>query len=563
MAKAAIRDLRALERHLARTGPEAAARKWELLDRLDRARLATPRAVTRLHECLAYLHAYPDDRRVLRRVESMLGRFSRRPDCRAHDEALMNSGIAGTPIYYPFYWSTAIWLAERWPDRLTLDWELFDHADRLDRYAHLLVPFSETPALDQVESGPRQWIDRSRGPGETDAAFLIRRFQALPGDDFVRQTLYEEFDPVIRLAPGPGGPARTGVRYRPSPVVFQTRPLDRSRPDLREAVRQPPRRVRPVPAREGERLIHLAREAMVTRNRDLDVFMYADPRDVRLIDFEDGLQFACMGARPERRLLLEAVYGFLTLKNGVPVGYVLASAFMNSSELAYNVFDTFRGGESARIFGRVISMVHHLLGADAFTLDPFQLGYGNREGLESGAWWFYYKMGFRPRDPGVRRVLRAELRRMTRNPRHRSSPATLERLASENVFWHLGAERGDVLGRFDLGRVGLAVTRVLARRFGADRERGLRVLSEEAARRLGLRSFRGMSAGERLAWERWAPLVAVLPGLSRWSPADRRALVAVIRAKGGRRESEYVTRLDAHAPLRRSLVRLSREPPSP
>lgn len=558
MSETTTRDLRKLERLLRRTGPEAAAAKRALLARLDRSRLPSPRALLRFHECLVYLHAYPDDAALLRRVEAVLRRFSRRRDLRTHREALFNTGIAGTPIDYPFYWSTAVWLAGRWPERLTLDWERFEHAERLDGYAHLLVPFSETPALDQVEAGPREWIERSRGRQETDAAFLIRRVRAMAGDDFVRQTLYEDLDPPIRLAPGPGGPARTGVRYRPSPVIWQTRPPDRSRPDLREAAQEPPRRVRAVPVREGERLIDLAREAMVTRSRDLDTFMYADPRDVRLVDFEDGLQFACIGARPERRLLLEAVYGFLTLKNGVPVGYVLASAFMNSSELAYNVFDPFRGGESARILGKVISMIHHLLGADTFTLDPFQLGYGNREGLESGAWWFYYKMGFRPRDPGVRRLLRKEQERMARNPRHRSTVDTLEQLASENLFLALGSERADVLGRFDLGRVGLAVTRELARRFGSDRERGLRTCSEEAARLLGLRSFRGMSAGQRQAWERWGPLVAVLPGVSRWSPDNRRALAAVIRAKGGRRESTFVSRLDAHAALRRSLVRLSR-----
>ena len=34
-------------------------------------------------------------------------------------------------------------------------------------------------------------------------------------------------------------------------------------------------------------------------------------------------------------------------KNGVPVGYVLASGLFGSSEVMYNVFETFRGGESA------------------------------------------------------------------------------------------------------------------------------------------------------------------------------------------------------------------------
>jgi hypothetical protein len=374
----------------------------------------------------------------------------------------------------------------------------------------------------------------------------------------VRQTLYEDLDPFLRLSPGPDTPSRTRARYARSPVVLQKRPLDRSRPDLLTAMKSPPRAVRPVSLREGQKLIDMAREAMVTRSRDLDIFMHADPRDVCLVDYEDGLQFAAMGGVPERRLMLEAVYGFLTLKNGVPTGYVLASAFMNSSEIAYNVFETYRGGESALVFGKVISMVHHLFGSDTFTLDPYQLGFGNQEGLASGAWWFYYKMGFRPYHPVVKRVLRSELAKMKRSPGHRSSIATLEQLASEHVFLHTRGERTDVLGRFPLGKVGLSISGYLANRFGADREEGIRTCAREAAELLGVRPTSRWSPGERLWWDRWSPLVMTLDGVSRWSREDKRALAAIIRAKGGRRESDFVRLFDDHRKLRNAIARLAR-----
>jgi len=63
----------------------------------------------------------------------------------------------------------------------------------------------------------------------------------------------------------------------------------------------------------------------------------------------------------------------------------------------------------------------------------------------------------------------------------------------------------------------------------------------------------GWSAGERLAWRRWAPLVCILPGVSAWSPAEKAALAAVVRAKGGRRESDFVRAFDAHAKLRAAV----------
>jgi hypothetical protein len=56
------------------------------------------------------------------------------------------------------------------------------------------------------------------------------------------------------------------------------------------------------------------------RARDLDNFIHADRQDVRVFEYEDGFAFACYGLTPERRLLLESVYGMLTLKNGVRSG---------------------------------------------------------------------------------------------------------------------------------------------------------------------------------------------------------------------------------------------------
>jgi hypothetical protein len=70
------------------------------------------------------------------------------------------------------------------------------------------------------------------------------------------------------------------------------------------------------------------------------------------------------------------------------------------------------------------------------------------------------------------------------------------------------------------------------------------------------RLLAGWSREEQLAFRRWAPVVLVLPGVERWPLADRRALLAVIRAKGSLRESDFVHLFDAHRRLRRAMLRL-------
>jgi hypothetical protein len=544
------------------SGPDAAAARLACLLELERAVLRRASDVERLHETLCWLRAYPDDARLLARVERMLERFDRRRDLKRHRRALADSGIAGTEIRFRFFAPTAVRLARRWGDRLTIDWRAFKNRARLDALLSLFALHAETPGLDEFAYTPRQWIARLKGPDETDAAFLVRRFAALDMSEPARAALYDELDPPLRLAPGPDTPSRTRARYAPAPVVFRTRPLDTTRPRMEAAFRRPIVAERLQDAREGRVLLELARDAMVTRSRDLDVFAYGDPRDVRLLDCGEGLQFACIGAVPERRLLLESVYGFLTLKNGVPIGYVLASGLNRSSEIAYNVFETYRGGESSAIYGWVVASVRHLFGADAFTIFPYQLGGdGNEEGLRSGAFWFYQKLGFAPRAPEAGRVLARELTRMKKDPRHRSDRPTLEQLAAHNVFWQPGRRaRPDEMGVLSLPNVGLHVTRYVAERFGSDRERAARLCAAEAARLLGVRSRGPYAPGERLAWERWAPLVMVLPGVASWTAVQKAALARVVRAKGGRRESDFVRLFDAHPPLRRALRRLAETP---
>jgi hypothetical protein len=312
----------------------------------------------------------------------------------------------------------------------------------------------------------------------------------------------------------------------------------------------PPRSVRQLSGRPARELIDVARGALATRQRDLDAFAYGNDLDVWLIDDGGGLAFALIGMLPERRAPLAAIYGGLTLQNGVPIGYHQVD-FAGAAAISFNTFETFRGGESATVFARWLAALRAAFGVQSFSIEPYQLGKDNDEGIASGAWWFYYKMGFRPRAAAARSLVKAELTRLQANPRHRSSRVTLQRLAEHHLHFDLGQPAP--LLRLD--RIGLAAGARLSQLAGADRHRAVSESSRIAADRCGLRSLRACSATERAAWEPLSPLVALLP-LERWSAAERRALALLIRAKGAPSEREYVRRFGQHEKLQRALLAL-------
>ncbi|MHC4774562.1 MAG: hypothetical protein ACYTBR_04735 [Planctomycetota bacterium] len=559
MPKTTQSVLRELERTKTDYGEGADRRKLELLGALKGRRLERPADIVRFHEALCFLRAYPDSTELLSQVEGILAGFGQRADVGRHAQALINSGIAGTPIHFQFFPGAAVWLARRWGPHLSIEWGAFEKQGKLEELLEQLALYAETPGLDEFAFEVREWIDLLKGPDETDAAFLLRRLGQLRMSPFALEALLEDLDIPFVLAPGPDTPARTREKYDRVPVVPQAGPLRRSRPVVREEISRPPASVGSLAGREARKVVDLARATMAARCRDLNAFTYAEVRDVRLVDCGSGLQFALIGVAPQRRLLLEAIYAFMMLKNGVPIGYGTHTMLMGSSEVAYTIFDTFRSGEAALMIERALALAHHLFGIDCFSLHPYQIGYDNEDAIRSGAWWFYQKLGFRPRETELLRLMRREVKRQKASPSHRSSPATLRQLASSGLYLQLGTPRDDVIGILSTGNVGLAVTRYVGERYGGNRRKAQRACAREAAELLGVRSTAGFSTGERLAWARWSPLIMILPGVSRWPREDKRALALIVRAKGGPCEADYLAGFDGHRRLRRAILALAQD----
>ena len=552
-----IRILGTLERCKDQYSEASADTKLALLRQLARADLRSAASVHRLHEVLCFLRAYPDDARVLAQVERMLAGFAARADLKRHRHALADSGIAGTAIRYCFFWSTLRWLARRWPDKIAIDRSDTGVGDKIAAALPLLLTWAEAATLRQLDPPGFAALDRLRARGESDAAFLARRIDAMPGDGLTREAFHDAIEPSYELEPGRDTPARTRARHAAAPMTYQAGPLRRARPDLRIELGRSYRGLRAVSAREGEQLIELARGAMVTRSRDLDAFAYGNARDVRLVDDGGGLAFVLIGVIPERRQLIQGTCGYLVLHNGVPIGYGEAFVMGRAATMTFNIFETFRGGEAAYTFSRTLAMVRHVFGAESFSFDQYQLGKGNDEAVASGAWWFYYKLGFRPLSADARRIMRRELARMRADRNHRSSAATLRALAESHMLFDLDRARKPELP--PLAEPGLRVADTLAKFPAGMRERALEECGRNAMRLTGLRSLRGFSAGERLAWSRWSPVVMfALRGVARWSAAERRALARIVRAKGGRDEGEFLARFAAHPKLERALFGVRR-----
>jgi hypothetical protein len=295
---------------------------------------------------------------------------------------------------------------------------------------------------------------------------------------------------------------------------------------------------------------------MATRSRELFAFSYANVDDILVADPGRGLRVALIGILPRFRLPLHGYYAYLALKNGVPVGYGGGWQLFGALEVGVNIFESFRRGESAFIVSQVLRAYHQAFGMRVVVVDPYQIGHDNQEALESGAFYFYRHLGFRPRDPAVRRLADAEQDKIDRDVSYRTPLALLAHLARSEVYLPLSGREPETARRLTASALAALVTGHIARRFEGDRRAAAREAIARVQRALGVRIRGDWPADERRAFEDLAPVATLIPDLERWPAADQRRLVDVMRAKGGPSESRYVRLLDGHARLRKSLEAL-------
>jgi hypothetical protein len=540
-------------------------RTARLLESFEGRALADAADLIRLHEALLFLRAYPQDRATFAAAERLLSRFGDRVERIAASERDLEpfdrpdvSGIAGTAISTDYSFDVVRWLANRFPRRVRLDWERQQDPDRLRGLLPKFLPLLEEEALEDANVPYLEWLRAGEPDGRRDLAWLLARIGELPLSRPDRAERYEALRVPIVWKLGKGTVTRTRMRWRAprGGRFFHREPLIARRDvSLAEAMVTPPLPLRKLSRAEGERLVDLTRGASALRYREYYGFTYADPASVRVARAGRGVEIFLMGLERGRRLPLRAGFAGFVVKNGVPVGYIEGLAFFERIEIGFNIYYTFREGESAWIFGRVLRLLNQVYGVTSFSIDPYQLGHENDEAIESGAFWFYRKLGFRPTSPKIAKLIEAEERRIEADPAYRSSPRALARLVTGNLLYEADGRRAGDWDRFHIRSLGLAVQRRMWALYGGDAGRARRESGARIARTLGVRPDRWTPA-ERKAFGDLSLVLDLVPGLSRWRLGERADLAGIIRMKAGPEEIRYLNALQRHIRLRQAMIRL-------
>ncbi len=593
--------LTGIEAAKGRFGPGAAAEIKVLLDQLARRRFRDPKSLIRFHEVLLFFRAFPQSASVVALIERLLNSFHERVAIvrqagadRSEFDDFDTSGIAGTIMQDSLNFEAARWLVRRIARDVEIAWD--DYADDYPAERAMgdtwprFIPLLAEDADVEANIPWRRWLDAARGR-ERDIEWLIRQFEQLRVTDRERAELYDSLRLPLRWHLKNLKFSRTRNWTRPRQLYCHTEPLIvRNQVSLASELAQPAPRLIKLSRRKGGSILNTVREVMAVRYRELYGTTLGDPNSVVGTTLGRGVVMYFWNLLPARRLPLRAYVAGFTLKNGVPINYIEAIGLCEWIEVGFNTFYTYRQGETAWIYAQALRSLCAFTGATTISIYPYQIGQNNDEALDSGAFWFYRKLGFRSGRRDLEQLARREEQKIAANPNHRSPKKTLKRLAQAHMLCELnGSElerdgpakvatgKGTTPSRaanaapsttdlaaeaisgpwdnFSTRNLGLQVNLRMARDFGGDSQRMRHADVANVSGALKIDSS-GWSVAEGQALENWSSVLTLMPSLSLWSADEKRAVAKIIRAQAGPNEMRYLRLTQQHPRLRDELLRV-------
>lgn len=464
-------------------------------------------------------------------------------------DALENSGIAGTAIASTFSLTATRWLCERFPGDVEL---LYLDADPHDARALLeraLDPMERDALIDRPLPWPR-WLRQHLGADKArHLPRLIALLDRLAPQDREREAAWSQLQVFIRWRMRADAPGLTQGRFgRNTPHTHDDGYL---RPDGPLALwHEPaPRRVKLSEA-DRQQLADLGRGVMLSLLRETDFFTHVDPAQIECHDLGRGLQVAFYACRDERKLTLESYIGYLLFKNQVPVAYGGSWVLGAQAAFGVNVLPPYRGGESALLVCQLLRLYAWRFKLQVLRVEPSQIARDNKDSIQSGAFWFYWRLGFRPLQADLLAMADREWTRILNDSNGRPGPRfykadVLKRLGASVLVW-----RPDGAGRWqfvDPARLGERVSALVLARHDGDRN---------AAQRAALRALGAPREHAQTALARMACLLAAVAPERGWTAREAAALRALAELKG-RDEPRFARALQGHRALVASLQGLS------
>ncbi|HJW28615.1 MAG TPA: hypothetical protein VJ508_05115, partial [Saprospiraceae bacterium] len=383
------------------------------------------------YEMLLFMGGYPGDARELRLVQKEIHRIT--AWLKAMDQkkkALFdNTGMPFTETEAQYSHDGLRWLSTH-PDLRIVDLHFQESILTLNDVLRLTLPSLERSETTAGMSNEE--LLHALGVGHRErVAFLIRELDRYNSNPLLKDHLFDKLSVFVRIQAKHQSYSKAYNRLQSPPVYFHHDLLRKI--EFSSILSQPIPPAVPLNDQERYEAIQVVKNAMAITARETDPTTFMMEHSFRLYHLDRGFSVAIYDMIPARQLPLESYIGYTAFKNGYPAAYGGAWVFGEMAIFGLNIFESFRSGESAYCCAQLLHVYQSLFNLRYFEIEPYQFGLDNPEGIASGAFWFYYRLGFRSLDPALRARAEREAAKIKVRKGYRSGPGVLTSFTGSNL----------------------------------------------------------------------------------------------------------------------------------
>lgn len=409
-------------------GKKASSEKIHLLDRINEKIPTGKKALLAYYDVLLFLIAYPDNKIIYTLANKSLQELEKHIDNKeALQYSLYNSGVTQSSLCAAFSFEIVKWLRLKHPADIRL--VSLESADaQIRSILTVVMQKVETEKMQETKGAWRTWIEDSLQEGETLLDGFINIFENCT----LRPEVKDELWNTIGINTEIDFSSHCSLSSKLVQLYFH-RSIIRKVP---KQVDFKPKKVK-LSAAEAEQIIESSRMILIRQLREIDPISFTYPDGVAYYHLERGYSIALMNMVPQRQVPNDCYLGYTVFKNGLPVAYAGSWIMFDSSRIGLNVYPYYRGGESQYIFQLVLQVHAKVFGLKRFTVDAYQIGNENDDGIRSGAFWVYHHAGFRPIEKIQKELATAEEIKIKKISGYRTPITVLKKLADSRMELYL------------------------------------------------------------------------------------------------------------------------------
>ncbi len=352
------------------------------------------------------------------------------------NEKLYNSGLPFSSAYSFFSYTFCEWLSLQ-----NISLELNNYEEEGFGFKEFLKYTLPSFIRESVESNfsNKEWFEYLKIKDKDYLKFILGQFSKLNSYSILRDTLFEKQQLAIGAHPKDKS-ISTCWNSLPQEEVFYHRDWMK-KITTEDWIKMPIPHEVPLTNADRQSIHSVSKIKLLILQRETDPVTYMELSSIRYYKLERGISIAIFTMTLDKQLPYESYVGYTLFKNSYPAAYGGAWICGHHALIGINIFEWCRGGESSLFFNNLLRVYHQIFEVEHFEVEPSQYGKDNPEGIDSGAFWFYYRMGFKPIDKNLRSIALKEYDQIRKDRNYRSPRKTLEKFTESNIILNLSSNK--------------------------------------------------------------------------------------------------------------------------